>query len=252
MSDPSVTNNPDPASPKPAPAPTPAQEETREARERSSNVLIRPWPKVVFFYPTFVISTVFFFVSVLSKDGATGVSGLGGFWFIVFSINLLVFAFDFSRIKSITLLLLIVALVLAGAWANTEFAVLDSLKGWMDQIDIRMNTQFYGFFSALFAVIFLCVLINTRFNYYEINHREILHHHGYLGDVTRMPTTGLRVHKEIYDLMEFALLRSGRLVFYPSTSREAIVIDNVINVNSAEDRIKDILSVVAVRMQHDL
>ena len=48
--------------------------------------------------------------------------------------------------------------------------------------------------------------------------------------------------------MEFALLRSGRLIFYPSTSREAIVIDNVLNVNHVEDRIKDLLSVVAVRM----
>ena len=44
------------------------------------------------------------------------------------------------------------------------------------------------------------------------------------------------------------LLRSGRLIFYPSTSREAVVVDNVINVNHVEDRIKDLLSVVAVRM----
>jgi hypothetical protein len=32
-------------------------------------------------------------------------------------------------------------------------------------------------------------MINTRFNYYEVNTREILHHHGYLGDITRMPTS---------------------------------------------------------------
>ena len=56
------------------------------------------------------------------------------------------------------------------------------------------------------------------------------------------------VFARINDLMEFLLLRSGRLVFYPSTSREAIVLDNVIKVNHAEDRIKDLLSVVAVRM----
>ena len=111
-----------------------------------------------------------------------------------------------------------------------------------------MNTWFYGIFSVMMGGILLLVLVNTRFNYYEVNHREILHHHGYLGDVTRMPTTGLRLNKEIYDLMEFLLLRSGRLIFYPSTSREAIVIDNVLNVNHVEDRIKDLLSVVAVRM----
>ncbi len=58
----------------------------------------------------------------------------------------------------------------------------------------------------------------------------------------------MRFNKEIYDLLEFLLLRSGRLIFYPSTSREAIVIDNVLNVNHVEDRIKDLLSVVAVRV----
>jgi hypothetical protein len=96
--------------------------------------------------------------------------------------------------------------------------------------------------------VILLVLINTRFNYFEVNHLEILHHHGYLGDITRMPTQGLRLNKEIYDLLEYLLLRSGRLIFYPSTSREAIVIDNVINVNKVEERIKDLLSVVAVRL----
>jgi hypothetical protein len=56
------------------------------------------------------------------------------------------------------------------------------------------------------------------------------------------------MNKEIYDLFEFLLLRSGRLIFLPTASREAIVIDNVVQVNAAEERIKDLLSIVAVRM----
>ena len=39
------------------------------------------------------------------------------------------------------------------------------------------------------------------------------------------------------------------MIFYPERTQDAIVIDNVINVNAAEDRIKDILSVNLVRMQ---
>jgi hypothetical protein len=172
-----------------------------------------------------------------------------GNWFVlIFFFNLLVFAFDFSRIKSITLLFGIIAVVFALFWANNNWDVMGGLGKQLGKIDIQMNTWFYGVFSVMMGFILLVVVINTRFNYYEVNHREILHHHGYLGDVTRMPTTGLRLNKEIYDLMEFVLLRSGRLIFYPSTSREAIVVDNVINVNHVEDRIKDLLSVVAVRM----
>ena len=99
------------------------------------------------------------------------------------------------------------------------------------------------------SVMFFLVFVNTRFNYYEINRNEILHHHGYLGDIHRTPTTAMRMQKEIYDLLEYALLRSGRLIFYPSTTREALVIDNVIGINVVENRIKHLLSSVSVALR---
>ena len=137
------------------------------------------------------------------------------------------------------------------AWANTKWGVWSGLAEVMGTINVRMNTQFFGFIAGIFALIFLLVLINTRFSYYEVNHREILHHHGYLGDITRVPTAGLTHNKEIYDVLEFLLLRSGRLIFYPASSRNAIVIDNVININKVESRIKEMLSVIAVRELDD-
>lgn len=226
-------------------------EASSQQESRPQSVLIRPWPKVVFLYPTFIISTIFWFIQLLQDpstpaEGATavGTSILGNIWVTVFFVNLLVFSFDFSRIKSITIILLIAAVLLGLGWAD----VLGNVGQVFDKVDIQMNTQFYGFMSGFLALVMLLVLINTRFNYYEVNHREILHHHGYLGDITRMPTQGLHLNKEIYDLMEYLLLRSGRLIFYASGKREAIVIDNVINVNRVETHIKDLLSVVAVRM----
>ncbi|GAB4159037.1 MAG: hypothetical protein Fur0037_26380 [Planctomycetota bacterium] len=216
------------------------------------SVIIRPWPKVVFLYPTLICSVLFFLMSALwtGKEGAEASLGspvLGNTFMVVFALNLLVFSFDFSRIKSITILVLLIAVGLGLAWANTKWQVLGWLGGILSSIDIRMNTSFYGFMSAILALILLLVLINTRFNYYEVNARELLHHHGYLGDVKRWSTDGMEMNKEIYDLVEFALLRSGRLIFLPSTSREAIVIDNVLKVNRIEERVKDLLSVVAVR-----
>ena len=226
----------------------------RKEKREPASVIIRPWPKVVFLYPIFLVSTAFWLISVLGGTPAnaalpTNVPWMGNVFVLVTFLNFLVFAFDFSRIKSITILFGVVA----AGFALVQFDVLDWLNSAIGEIDIQMNSWFYGTFSVMMGAILLLVLINTRFNYYEVNHREILHHHGYLGDVTRMPTTGLRLNKEIYDLMEYLLLRSGRLIFYPSTSREAIVIDNVLNVNRIEDRIKDLLSVVAVRMteHHD-
>ena len=214
----------------------------------SSSVIIRPWPKVVFFYPTFICATLLWTLSMVGIGG--GESGWQGNLFVlVFFLNLLVFAFDFSRIKSLTLLILVVAIVLGVLWANTMWSVVGFLKDLVDTINIQMNSWFYGTISASFAFVLLLVLVNTRFNYYEINHREILHHHGYLGDITRLPTAGLHLNKEIYDLVEYLLLRSGRLIFYPQGTRDVIVIDNVINVNQTEKHIKDLLSVMAVRVQ---
>jgi hypothetical protein len=92
------------------------------------------------------------------------------------------------------------------------------------------------------------VFVNTRFNYYEVNAREILHHHGYLGDIQRWSTEGLEMNKEIYDVVEYMLLRSGRLIFQPATSKKAIVLDNVAGVNRIEQDVNDLLSVVAVRL----
>ncbi|MEM7203799.1 MAG: hypothetical protein AAF628_26280 [Planctomycetota bacterium] len=229
------------------PKPTEAQ---KPVSAPQNSLIIRPWPKVVYFYPTLIAATLFWLISALSSTGGTeGLASLGNIFMLVFGLNLLVFAFDFSRIKTITIVIGAIAVVLGIGWANTQWGWFEGIKTLFGQIDIRMNTQYYGFISALLAATLLTVFINTRFNYYEINHRELLHHHGYLGDITRIPTAGLLVHKEIYDLLEYVLLRSGRLIFYPQGKREAIVIDNVLNVNRVENHIKDLLSVVAVRMQ---
>jgi hypothetical protein len=229
----------------PVPPPPPAPKRPAPP----AGIIIRPWPKIVFLYPSFLVSTVLWLASLFAEQGGLGLSSwAGNLFFLVLFVNLLVFSFDFSRIKSITLLFMIIALVLGIGWANTQWGWFEGIKHVLGQIDIRMNTQAYGFFSGFLAFILLLVLVNSRFNYYEINHREILHHHGYLGDITRLPTQGMNFQKEINDLLEYLLLRSGRLILYPATSRQAIVIDNVTQVNRVEERIKELLSVVAVRV----
>lgn len=241
---------------KSSPTPQPSQ---------PKSLIIRPWPKVVFLYPTFIAALICWIISLFSgnpeltpeqiaagETAALGTPIIGNIFMIVFVLNLLVFSFDFSRIKSITILIGLIAVVLGVGWANTQWGWFEGIKDVLSGFDIRMNTQFYGTVSVFLAFVLMLVFVNTRFNYYEINHRELLHHHGYLGDITRMPTAGLHVHKEIYDLMEYVLLRSGRLIFYPQTKREAIVIDNVMNVNKVEDHIKNLLSVMAVRMSPDM
>lgn len=238
-----------------ATSPTATSAATAAKPKEPVSIIVRPWPKVVFLYPAFIFATLFWVFSLFSGGGGEGeeAARIGSTWMgntfmVILFINLMVFSFDFSRIKSITLVFGLIALAFFLYFAEDRWQVMGGITGALSHVDNQMNSWFYGTFSVMLGFILLLVLINTRFNYYEINHREVLHHHGYLGDVTRLPTQGLQLHKEINDLLEFALLRSGRLVLYPPSGREYIVIDNVLNVNYVEDRLKDLLSVVAVRM----
>jgi hypothetical protein len=234
----------------PATPPLSAQEQLKPSpRKRIDRIIIRPWPKIVFLYPTFITALILWFVSALSVHGHEGSEGLGNVFMLILFVNLMVFSFDFSRIKSITIVIAIIAVVAIIAWLNTKWQVLAGLSSVFGGIDMRMNTQFFGFFAGFLAFIYLVVLINSRFNYFEINHLEILHHHGYLGDIKRLPTTGLQFDKEIYDMLEFLLLRSGRLILYPQGLRQAVVIDNVLSVNKVEEGIKELLSVMAVTVE---
>ena len=157
-------------------------------------ILIRPWPKVIFMYPPLIAALVGWFASILTEGADTSGSGtIGAIFCAVFFMNLLVFAFDFSRIKSITILVGGIAVVFLLLWANGKWEVMTSIENILGSIEIRMNTQFYGFMSFFFCFIFLLVFINTRFNYYEVNRNEILHHHGYLCDIIRTPTTAMRM-----------------------------------------------------------
>lgn len=233
------------ATPPATPSPQPAPDRTPES------VIIRPWPKVVFLYPTFVVATIFFLLSWLGigkAEGALGSQVLGNAFMLVLLLNLLVFSFDFSRIKSITIVIAVVAVILLVLWLDTKADLTGFLGRLFQSIDIQVNTTFFGFLSAGLGFLLLLVFVNTRFNYYEVNAREILHHHGYLGDIQRWSTEGLEMNKEIYDVVEFLLLRSGRLIFQPATSKKAIVLDNVANVNQIEKDVNDLLSVVAVRI----
>lgn len=232
----------------PPKAPTPPTPAPRTDDRTVESVIIRPWPKVVFLYPTFIAATVFFLLSWL---GIVSPTILGNTFMLVLLANLMVFSFDFSRIKSITLVVTAVALLLLVLWIDTKTNITGFLGRLFGSIDIQMNPAFYGFLSVGLGFLLLLVFVNSRFNYYEVNAREILHHHGYLGDINRWSTEGLEMNKEIYDVVEFLLMRSGRLIFQPATAKKAIVLDNVANVNVIEERVNDLLSVVAVRLnQH--
>jgi len=216
-----------------------------EAPRRPHSIILRPWPKVIFFFPTMlaalIVGTLQFLEGLEMGDENYGLA-----FFAILAFNLLVITFEFSRLKSLSIFFLLLAAFFLFLYLGTKFPVLQFLRDAISSLHIRASTSFYFCLGAFMGLIFFLVFINTRWNYYEVRHNEIVHHTGFLGDIKRLPSPSLKITKEITDVVEFLLLGAGRIILYPAMERRAIVLDNVFNVNRAEKDLETLLSSLQV------
>jgi hypothetical protein len=228
-------------------APKPAAAEPR----RPERVVLRDYPKIVLLYPTFHAAIVCGFATWFWKESADVICGRA--FLIVSMLNLIVLSFEFPRTTSLTLLFFIIALVFGAIWINQHVVTfLGPLRDLVQKLQPAANAQFYWLFAAGLGVIYALVLVDTRFDYWEVMPNELLHHHGILGNVNRFPAPQLKLEKEITDVFEFFLLRSGRLLIHPTNERRAIVLENVPNINRREQEIQNLLRVLDVHIHSDV
>ncbi len=210
---------------------------------RPEKVVLRSYPKIVLLYPTFVAAVI------AAMGHYTSLSFRWDLFFlIVIGLNLIVLAFDFPRTTSFTFAAVIIAIILGALWLNHMHPFLGALKELTDKLNPDANSQFYWLFVTAMLIIYVFVFVSTRFDYWEVMPNEIIHHHGILGNVKRFPAPQLKLEKEITDVFEFFLLRSGRMMMHPSTERITIVLDNVPNINNRERQIQELLRVLDVHV----
>ena len=169
---------------------------------------------------------------------------------LVMALNLVVIAFDFPRTTSLTWFFAIVAMVI-GIWFILK------LNPWLAPqiVDVLLkikpaaNASFYLIFAGIMLFLFICVMVSRRFDYWEVKGNELLHHHGFLSNLERFSAPNLRIDKEINDVFEYLLLRSGRLIIHASNERRAIVLENVLFINEKEERITKMLGALQVRVR---
>lgn len=234
-------------------------EEAKKVKEAKSSgskklhverTVLRPYPKVVFFYLTWIAALVCGIVTAMtsSGDNAERVQETWTYIFLwVFTFNLLVVAFEFSRIMSVAVLFICLAFVFLGLWQG----FLSNIFSFLTDIKPKADHHFYFFVFTVFTLIFLLVFVQTRFNYWIVRQNELLHKHGFLGDVRRYQAQDIKIDKEIPDVLEWLLLRSGRMVIHSEHEQRAIVLDNIIGINRKEAEVKEILESYAVRIDRD-
>lgn len=224
-----------------------------------TSIYLISYPKIVFLYPTLIVSIVVaIFMSIAGESAQIGgdrehMAEIMSLIFLgVFAFNLPVLAFDFPRTTSLTLFFLGAAIFM-GVWMLLRFNpdIVPPLTNFLKGIRPWANAQMYWLFSAILGLIFIGVAISVRFDYWEVKGNELLHHHGFLSDLERFAAPNLKIDKEISDIFEYVLLRSGRLVLHPRNEPRAIVLDNVPFISRKEKQITRMLGALQVQVRQE-
>ncbi|MBI4606759.1 MAG: hypothetical protein HY721_32750 [Planctomycetes bacterium] len=216
-------------------------------------IIVRSWPKVIFLYPVMIAGVICGTAQAIwggNPDESLGFKEtLGLVFFAVFCLNLLVISFEFSRFKTLAIFFFFVAVFFFLLYLNTRWQVFPWLVNLFDAFHITCSSSFYFATAGYLLLNFCGVFVTTRFNYWKIRSNEILHKEGFLGDVKRFPSPNLKMTKEISDVFEFLLLGSGRIVLYPTSEKQAIVLEHVLRVNAVERATQELLSAIAVEVE---
>jgi hypothetical protein len=213
--------------------------EQKKQPKHPSEIFLRNYPKIIFFYPLLVTSLILWLIQIFMAPNAV----LGYVWFIVFFVNIFVTAFDFSSTKFFVLILAIVIVILIIAFlVLPNFAF--SLTGI--QLDLALPYEFYMLMAIILAFILGIVVIGSRFDYYKIERNEIIHKSGIFSSAERFPVKSLRFRKEIPDVFEYFMLRAGRFTIMPGKADEVMILPTVLNIKKKEEQLDWLLSHVSV------
>ena len=218
-----------------------ADEKKKNPVQPVTEVILRSYPKVIFFYPLFFTSLILWPIQFALGAPA---QWLGAFWMIVLFCNLFVIAFDFSSSKFFILILAIVILILVGI-----FFILPSYTGpTISEIEFNLGitAEFYMTITIILGIVLLFVIIDAFFDYWKVERNEIYHKKGIFAAAERYPVKSLRIKKTIPDVFEFFILRAGRIVLMPGKADEVIALSTVLNVNKKSEQIDYLLSHVSV------
>lgn len=227
--------------------------------KKQESVFLISYPKVIFLWPTLVVSIVASIYMWMSSEPievegnpTPGAVVCAWTFLIALSLNLIVISFDFPRGTSLTIFFIVIALILGGSLLVTwNEGIFDPLRNFLVGLKPTASPTFYSTFAMVMVMIYVGVLVQTRFDYWEVRPNELLHHHGFLSDLERLSAPNLQIEKEINDVFEYLLAGSGRLILRPAHDRRVIILDNVLRIGQKENAITKMLGALQVQVRTD-
>ncbi|MGA2256284.1 MAG: hypothetical protein ABSG53_16670 [Thermoguttaceae bacterium] len=221
-----------------------------------NRVLLVPYPKIIFLYPTFLLAIVAaIWTHLLGRpfDPDSHVAaGVGTLFLGLFTVNMVILAFDFPRTTSLTLFFFAAAVTMALILLFTfQPNLWPDITAFIRHFHPVANATFYWTIATVLGLMFIAVMVVVRFDYWEVRGNELLHHHGFLSNLERLSAPNLRMEKEINDIFEYLLLKSGRLIIYTSNDRQPIVLDNVPFIDRKEAAVNRVLGALQVQLRRD-
>ncbi|MFX0059680.1 MAG: hypothetical protein ACFE85_17860 [Candidatus Hodarchaeota archaeon] len=213
---------------------------SQQKSKQVTHVILRSYPKIIFFWPLLITSFILWLLQMLVQDP---VAWYGNFWLIVFFINIFITAFDFSSTKFFVLILVVVVVILLLIFLVFPNFGPIALPG--GEFNAGLTAEFYLVMTLILAIILFLVVLSARFDYWKIERNEIYHKAGIFTSAERIPTKSLRIKKEIPDVFEFFLLRSGTITLMPGHG-DVIPLTTVLNINKKQEHIDWLLSYVSV------
>lgn len=230
----------------PLPAAMPAQ------KDSAKPIILVSYPKIVMLYPTYIAAIIAGVATLILGEESPYEQGIGAAFLAITGINLVVLAFDFPRTTSLNLffvfLVIVMGTVLTSIYVPTLLPVLNNI---LLKVDPRANATFYFCFVAMLSLLYVAMMINVRFDYWEVRPNELLHHHGVLSNLERYSAPNLRISKEIDDVFEYMLLKSGRLIIHPSNEPRAFVLETVLGIDKKEMAITKMLGALQVQVRDE-
>src|SRR5262245_7046450 len=145
--------------------------------EQQKSVFLVSYPKIVFLYPTFIAAILAgLYLLLPQNEDRSGTHCVSAIFMAVFTVNLVVFAFDFPRTTSLTLFFFLAALVL-GTLLLFRFnsQILPFLNQMINSYRPEANATFYFSIAGALGAVYLAVLINVQFDYWDVTTNDLLH-----------------------------------------------------------------------------
>ena len=239
------------------PEPAAKDRSTADKAVRSHGIYLVPYPKIILLYPILLASiaaaiAMHVLGNAAGQEPSRSAILVAEIFLAITAVNMVILAFDFPRATSLTLFFFVAALVMGFVLLVTfKPEIMPAMRHAFDRLQPAANATFYWSVAGILVALYIAVFISVRFDYWEIRPNELLHHHGILSDLERLSAPNLRIEKEINDVFEYFLLRSGRLVLHPSDDRRAIILDNVPFIDRKEESVTRMLGALQVKMMPD-